>query len=103
VGSWLRVSRHRLTDSVGYAFRADGRYFVLAERHKSKDTLGVYDATDLYKLVRVRPTAFTYMYNPDSIKAFPTPNIIHIIVRFIALGQLCSCLGRSVRGASISR
>ncbi|PPQ81698.1 hypothetical protein CVT26_007771 [Gymnopilus dilepis] len=36
----------------GYAFRSDGRYFVLAERHKSKDTLGVYDATQAYKLVR---------------------------------------------------
>ncbi|KAG2023093.1 WD repeat-containing protein 8, variant 2 [Coprinopsis cinerea AmutBmut pab1-1] len=35
-----------------YAFRSDGRYFVLAERHKSKDTIGVYDATDSYKLVR---------------------------------------------------
>ena len=37
----------------GYAFRPDGHYFVLAERHKSKDTLGVYDATDAYKLVQV--------------------------------------------------
>ncbi|KAF8973707.1 WD repeat-containing protein 8 [Flammula alnicola] len=39
----------------GYAFRSDGRYFVLAERHKSKDTLGVYDATEAYKLVRHFP------------------------------------------------
>ena len=37
----------------GYAFRADGRYFVLAERHKSKDTLGVYDAQKQYRLARV--------------------------------------------------
>lgn len=36
----------------GYAFRSDGRYFILAERHKSKDTLGVYDAVDSFKLVR---------------------------------------------------
>ncbi|KZW00243.1 YVTN repeat-like/Quino protein amine dehydrogenase [Exidia glandulosa HHB12029] len=36
----------------GWAFRADGRYFVLAERHKSKDTLGVYDAADGYKVIR---------------------------------------------------
>ncbi|KAF8912983.1 WD repeat-containing protein 8 [Gymnopilus junonius] len=36
----------------GYAFRSDGRYFILAERHKSKDTLGVYDASQAYKLVR---------------------------------------------------
>ncbi|KIK70863.1 hypothetical protein GYMLUDRAFT_974661 [Collybiopsis luxurians FD-317 M1] len=39
----------------GYAFRADGRYFALAERHKSKDTLGLYDASDAYKLVRHFP------------------------------------------------
>ena len=39
---------------VGYTFRRDGRYFLLAERHKSKDTLGVYDTADSYKLVRVR-------------------------------------------------
>lgn len=38
---------------LGYAFRADGRYFVLAERHKSKDTLGLYDTAELFKLVRV--------------------------------------------------
>ncbi|KAL6299160.1 Quino protein amine dehydrogenase [Sparassis latifolia] len=36
----------------GYAFRADGRYFALAERHKSRDTLGVYDASASYRLVR---------------------------------------------------
>jgi len=39
----------------GYAFRADGRYFVLAERHRSKDTLGLYDTAELFKLVRVCP------------------------------------------------
>lgn len=48
----------------GYAFRSDGRYFVLAERHKSKDTVGVYDTADSYKLVRVgifisRPKSFS--------------------------------------------
>ncbi|KAG6911528.1 hypothetical protein DXG01_011830 [Tephrocybe rancida] len=37
-----------------YAFRRDGRYFVLAERHKSKETLGVYDVSDSYKLVRYK-------------------------------------------------
>ncbi|KAF5385412.1 hypothetical protein D9757_005386 [Collybiopsis confluens] len=36
----------------GYAFRADGRYFALAERHKSKDTLGLYDTSDSYRIVR---------------------------------------------------
>ncbi|EMD35848.1 hypothetical protein CERSUDRAFT_124462 [Gelatoporia subvermispora B] len=39
----------------GYAFRPDGRYFVLGERHKSKDTLGVYDASANYRLVRHFP------------------------------------------------
>jgi hypothetical protein len=38
----------------GYTFRADGRYFILAERHKSKDTLGLYNAAESYRLVRVR-------------------------------------------------
>lgn len=38
---------------IGYAFRADARYFVLAERHRSKDTLGIYDVSDSFKLVRV--------------------------------------------------
>ncbi|KAL0951356.1 hypothetical protein HGRIS_008060 [Hohenbuehelia grisea] len=36
----------------GYTFRADGRYFVLAERHKSKDTIGLYDAAEEYRLMR---------------------------------------------------
>jgi hypothetical protein len=39
---------------LGYTFRRDGRYFFLAERHKSKDTLGVYDAGNSFALVRVR-------------------------------------------------
>ena len=54
------LSRRSLA-SAGYAFRADSRYFVLAERHKSKDTLGVYDAHDAYRLVRVRfPNPISY-------------------------------------------
>ncbi|OBZ73284.1 WD repeat-containing protein WRAP73 [Grifola frondosa] len=40
----------------GYAFRRDARYFVLAERHKSKDTLGVYDAHASFRLVRHFPS-----------------------------------------------
>ncbi|PPQ63010.1 hypothetical protein CVT24_006116 [Panaeolus cyanescens] len=38
----------------GYAFRSDGRYLIVAERHKSRDTLGVYDASDAYRLVRYK-------------------------------------------------
>ncbi|KAI0080278.1 YVTN repeat-like/Quino protein amine dehydrogenase [Panus rudis PR-1116 ss-1] len=47
--------RFPLHPDRGYAFRADGRYFILAERHKSKDTLGVYDTTDSFRLVRHFP------------------------------------------------
>ncbi|KAI0001905.1 YVTN repeat-like/Quino protein amine dehydrogenase [Russula vinacea] len=39
----------------GHAFRQDGRYFVLAERHKSKDTIGVYDAANSFSLARHFP------------------------------------------------
>ena len=54
---WLQpieLMRRRSLCREGYAFREDSRYFVLAERHKSKDTLGVYDAHEAYRLVRVR-------------------------------------------------
>ncbi|KIM47892.1 hypothetical protein M413DRAFT_439574 [Hebeloma cylindrosporum] len=59
----------------GYAFRSDGRYFVLAERHKSKDTLGVYEAADQYKLVRHFPLPTSSL---ASISLSPTGN--HIAV-----------------------
>lgn len=36
--------------------------FILAERHKSKDTIGVYDAGDSYKLVRVRHLLATVIF-----------------------------------------
>ena len=41
-----------VTSVTGYTFRSDGRYFILAERHKSKDTLGLYDAFESYRLAR---------------------------------------------------
>ena len=55
-GAFRSLCRNRAStnERLGYAFRADARYFVLAERHKSKDTLGVYDAQEAYRLVRVR-------------------------------------------------
>ncbi|KAF9480086.1 WD repeat-containing protein 8 [Pholiota conissans] len=59
----------------GYAFRSDGRYFVLAERHKSKDTIGVYDATEGYKLARhfaLPTTSFS------SFSLSPTGNYIAV-------------------------
>ncbi|TFK56980.1 WD repeat-containing protein 8 [Heliocybe sulcata] len=59
----------------GYAFRADGRYFVLAERHKSKETIGVYDTSDSYKLVRHFPLPTCAL---SSLSISPTGN--HIAV-----------------------
>ncbi|THU93629.1 YVTN repeat-like/Quino protein amine dehydrogenase [Dendrothele bispora CBS 962.96] len=47
----------------GYAFRSDGRYFILAERHRSKDTLGLYDTSDSYKLVRHFPLPTSSLSN----------------------------------------
>ncbi|KAI0631635.1 WD repeat-containing protein 8 [Trametes polyzona] len=55
----------------GYAFRKDARYFVLAERHKSKDTLGVYDAHEAYRLVRHFPLPTSSL---ASISLSPTGN-----------------------------
>lgn len=51
-GGCVMLSPYDLT-LLGYTFRKDGRYFVLAERHKSRDTIGVYDARDGYKVARV--------------------------------------------------
>jgi WD40 repeat protein len=59
----------------GYAFRSDSRYFVLAERHRSKDAIGVYDATDSYKLVRHFPVPTS---NLSSLALSPTGNHIAI-------------------------
>ncbi|KAF8647930.1 hypothetical protein AX16_006462 [Volvariella volvacea WC 439] len=59
----------------GYAFRRDGRYFVLAERHKSKDTVGVYDTSDAYRLVRHFPLPTTSV---ASLSLSPTGNHLAI-------------------------
>ncbi|KAF9056497.1 WD repeat-containing protein 8 [Panaeolus papilionaceus] len=59
----------------GYAFRSDGHYFIVAERHKSRDTLGVYDASDAYRLVRHFPVSTTAF---ASLSLSPTGN--HIAV-----------------------
>jgi len=42
----------------GYCYRDDGKYFILAERHKSKDTIGVYDTAGAYRVVKVSPWLF---------------------------------------------
>ncbi|KAI9445082.1 YVTN repeat-like/Quino protein amine dehydrogenase [Lactarius indigo] len=59
----------------GHAFRQDGRYFVLAERHKSKDTIGVYDAADSFRLARHFPLPTSSM---SSLAISPSGN--HIAV-----------------------
>lgn len=62
---WQPANHH-----IGYAFRADARYFILAERHRSKDTLGIYDASDSFKLVRVRSHASS-VFKADVTKKIP--------------------------------
>lgn len=64
----------------GYAFRNDGRYFVLAERHKSKDTLGIYDTTDTFKLIRVRHWLFFAVTLP--IHKLPALSLTYLLVGF---------------------
>ncbi|KAI0739593.1 YVTN repeat-like/Quino protein amine dehydrogenase [Daedaleopsis nitida] len=59
----------------GYAFRQDSRYFVLAERHKSKDTLGVYDAHEAYRLVRHFPLPTGSL---SSVSLSPTGNYLAV-------------------------
>lgn len=59
----------------GYAFRADAHYFILAERHKSKDTLGIYDASAGYRLVRHFPLPTT---NLSSLALCPTGNYLAV-------------------------
>ncbi|KAG5220522.1 WD40 repeat protein [Salix suchowensis] len=53
---------------LGYTFRADGRYLILAERHKSKDTLGLYDAAEGYKPVRYK--LYILSLNGDLLGSF---------------------------------
>jgi hypothetical protein len=85
------------TFTSGYAFRSDGRYFVLAERHKSKDTVGIYDATDSYKLARV-PMPFFFIINvlQRIILALSPPDDIFVLPRCISNGKLSGRLGRAI-------
>lgn len=43
---------------------------MLAERHKSKDTIGVYDAAEEYKLARVR-LSFLLMFSQPLMTSSP--------------------------------
>ncbi|KAF7320307.1 ATP-dependent metallopeptidase [Mycena kentingensis (nom. inval.)] len=72
LGTYIQYPLH---PDAGYAFRSDGRYFVLAERHKSKDTLGVYDTEDAYKLVRHFPSPTASL---ASLALSPTGNYIAV-------------------------
>lgn len=82
--------------NVGYTFRADGRYFVLAERHKSKDTLGLYDTADSYRLVRVCRTYLWCLTNCDIDRtAFFSPNGFPIISGVVAHWESSRCMGGS--------
>lgn len=38
----------------GHTWSSDHRFFYLAERHASKDSVAIYDTTDSWKLVHVR-------------------------------------------------
>ena len=59
---------------LGYAFRRDGRYLALVERLKSKDTLGLYDASNAFKLVRVSEAYVrSNEHIPERPKHFPLP------------------------------
>lgn len=50
-----RVICHLELNWPGHDFSPDGRYLAVAERHRSKDSVGIYDALDSYKLARVHP------------------------------------------------
>lgn len=88
---------------VGYAFTDNGRFFVLAERHKSKDTLGIYDAADSYRLTRVRLYVNLSFFVEEEksyfTTAFPTTIGVAGINLLVTNWYSFSCLGRSLGGA----
>lgn len=90
---------------VGYAFTDNGRFFVLAERHKSKDTLGIYDAADSYRLTRVRLyvnlLSFVEEEKSYSFTAFPITIGVAGINILVTNWYSSSRLGRSSGGALV--
>jgi hypothetical protein len=38
---------------TGHAYRHDRRYLAIAEQHKGREVLAIYDAGDMYNLIRV--------------------------------------------------
>ncbi|GJE94941.1 WD40 repeat domain-containing protein [Phanerochaete sordida] len=59
----------------GYAFSRNGKYFMLGERHKSKDTLGVYDTSQSYRLVRHFPLPSSSL---ASMSLSPAGNVLAV-------------------------
>jgi hypothetical protein len=91
------------TPSKGHAFRQDGRYFVLAERHKSKDTIGVYDTANSFSLARVsfsRIAIFPLPTVNDENIALSLANIFYELFSLISKREPYSYLGRSLGGPS---
>jgi hypothetical protein len=87
----------------GHAFRQDGRYFVLAERHKSKDTIGVYDTTNSFSLARVsllRSSLPLLNDHNNKNKAFPLANVFYELLGFVSKRKSYRSLGRSPGGLS---
>lgn len=92
----------RLNHHTGYAFRSDARYFVLAERHRSKDTLGIYDASDSFKLVRVRfhaSSVFKAAVTKKTSTAFPASHNQSLFPRSITHGKPYCGMGERFGGA----
>ncbi len=89
----------------GHAFRQDGRYFILAERHKSKDTIGVYDATNSFSLARVSLSRSLTPPKDDNNKnkALSPANIFYELPGVVSERESYRCLGRSLGGLSRRR
>ncbi|KAI0348400.1 YVTN repeat-like/Quino protein amine dehydrogenase [Trametopsis cervina] len=82
----------------GYTFRKDGRYFILAERHKSKDTLGIYDAAEGYRLVRHFPLPTATL---ASLSLSPTGNHLAVWEGVLEYKLFVLSLSGSVLGSFI--
>lgn len=83
---------------LGYTFRADGRYFILAERHKSKDTLGLYDTSESYKLSRVCWDYYLITIVHMADLALSVADRIIIFLVSVTNRQSPSRMGRAIRG-----
>ena len=85
----------------GYAFRRDGRYFILAERHKSKDTVGIYDTAESYRLVRVGNYVSVRATYLTICLALSVANGIHVVAVNITYRKSLGDMGGSSGGSSV--